>query len=290
MAKPVVVMSGDGNITASLSGKSYSIGMDHPNYKKGRAYLTSGQELTVEELDRILDMSVVVSTESLGKLTIEDGEIKYQGQSVHNSLADRIVDLLNSGAASDETVNENLLQPMVLFLENLMQNPSHSSVNELYDFLQHTGLSLTDDGHFLAYKGVRDDYTDRHTGKISNQVGEKPEMPRNMVDDNRSVGCSKGFHAGTFNYAKDYGPKVMLVKINPKDCVSVPLEHDQQKLRMCKYEVLEEYHNTEELDVPCYPVPKNDKPIDDYLDDEEDWFDDEYDDDEDYDDGPFTSW
>ena len=80
-------------------------------------------------------------------------------------------------------------------------------------------MPLTPDGNFLAYKGVRDDYTDWHSGKFSNQVGDVNEMARNYVCDDANIGCSYGFHAGSLEYARGYGRggHLMVVEIDPSD-------------------------------------------------------------------------
>jgi hypothetical protein len=69
-------------------------------------------------------------------------------------------------------------------------------------------------------------------------------MPRNKVDDNKDVGCSKGLHAGTLEYASGYAcdnDKLVLVEIDPADVVSIPTDCEFQKLRTCKYKVVAEY-------------------------------------------------
>jgi hypothetical protein len=169
-------------------------------------------------------------------------------------------------------------QPLVNFLNNLMENPSMQSQKELYDFLEHQYLPVTEDGHFLAYKAVRSDYMDKYAGKFRNQVGDVCQMTRAKVDDNRSVGCSQGLHAGALNYVAGYGSldagdKIVIVKINPKDVVSVPNDCNCEKLRTCRYEVVGEYQG--ELLKPLY---KSDFNEDSYNDDEEESLYDEYDD------------
>jgi hypothetical protein len=121
-----------------------------------------------------------------------------------------------------------------------MANPSRRAVNELYSFLEHKAMPLTPDGNFLAYKGVKEDFTDWHSGNFSNDVGAENEMPRNFVCDNADVGCSDGFHAGSLDYAEGFGRggNLMIVEINPADVVSVPNDSDCQKLRTCKYKVV----------------------------------------------------
>ena len=133
-----------------------------------------------------------------------------------------------------------------------MDNPSYRARNELYNFLEHENLPVTEDGHFLAYKAVRSDYRDLWSGTMNNSVGNIVEMPRPNVDDNCSVGCSAGLHAGSIDYVNSYGGSSstkVIVKINPRDVVSVPTE-DSRKLRCCRYEVISSF--TSELNDPCY--------------------------------------
>jgi hypothetical protein len=114
----------------------------------------------------------------------------------------------------------------------------------LYTFLEHRALPITDNGNFLAYKAVREDYTDKYTGKFLNTIDAVLEMPRNKVDDDKNVGCSYGFHAGTVEYAKDFMGReghLMIVEINPADVVSIPTDCQFQKLRTSKYKVVGEY-------------------------------------------------
>jgi len=183
-----------------------------------------------------------------GKVEIKDGVVYYNGQAMHNVLTNRIIGLMREDFP---------FAPVVKFFDNLMQNPSSSSVNELYTFLEHRALPITEDGHFLAYKHVRDDWTDIWTGKIDNSVGKVVEIIRNQVDDDRNKGCSYGLHCGTIEYVKNYsgsgcndGGHYIIVKVNPKDVVSVPLESNCTKLRTCRYEVLGIYSG--DLVAPLY--------------------------------------
>ena len=101
-------------------------------------------------------------------------------------------------------------------------------------------MPLTPDGNFLAYKSVREDFTDWHSGKFDNNVGNTLEMTRNSVCDDANIGCSDGFHAGSLEYARDFGSSgnLMIVEIDPSDVVSVPTDCNCQKLRTCKYKVV----------------------------------------------------
>jgi predicted RNA-binding Zn-ribbon protein involved in translation (DUF1610 family) len=88
---------------------------------------------------------------------------------------------------------------------------------------------------------LNDDYTSIHDKKTPNNVGTYLEMPRQEVDDNRNNTCSSGFHFCGREYLQSYGSKrrnndrLLLLKINPADVVSIPSDYKNQKGRACKY-------------------------------------------------------
>jgi len=151
------------------------------------------------------------------------------------------------------------VEPLVLFMENLMQNPSYRSVNELYGFLEKNNLPITPDGHFLAYKKVRENYHDVYTGKFDNSVGKIVEMERNQVNDDQNQTCSAGLHFCSENYLNHFGgERVMILKINPRDVVSIPTDYNNSKGRACRYEVIGEVGvNPEDVVEFTAPVQEN---------------------------------
>jgi hypothetical protein len=46
---------------------------------------------------------------------------------------------------------------------------------------------------------------------------------------------------GSEEYATSFGQRTVIVKVNPRDVVSVPLDCDCQKMRVCEYEVTADY-------------------------------------------------
>ncbi len=273
----------DGNLTLVLRNKAYQVLPDHLNYKMILEVLPTANE---DDLLDLVDIPTAVATYSDGLVEVKNGLVLYEGEQVHGSISKRILEFMSKGLP---------FQPLVNFLNNLMENPSMQSQKELYDFLEHEHLPITEDGHFLAYKAVRGDYMDKYAGKFRNKVGDVCEMTRAKVDDNRSVGCSNGLHAGALNYVASYGnvdngDRIVIVKINPKDVVSVPSDCNCEKLRTCRYEVVGEYEG--ELNRPLYKAEFSYENDDDYYDDEDDMvdgYDDNYwdqfpdDEDEDYD-------
>jgi len=260
----------DGNLTLVLKNKAYQVLPDHINYKMILEALPTATE---DNLLDMVDIEKAVSTFSQGRVQIKNSKVYYDNEEVHGSISKRIL----------EFMSKNLpFEPLVNFLNNLMENPSYQSQKELYDFLEHKNLPITEDGCFLAYKAVRSDFMDKYSGKFSNKIGEVCEMVRAKVDDNRAMGCSAGLHVGALDYVASYGnlednDRIVIVKVNPKDAVSVPTDSNHQKLRTCRYEVVGEYQG--ELLKPLYSAKFD---LDDYRDDEDDNYDGEYDLDEGY--------
>lgn len=182
----------------------------------------------------------------VGKAEIVNGVVYVNDVPIHNVVSERILNLHRGGYP---------IEPALRFLELLLQNPSPKAQEELYDFLAHKNLPLTEDGHFLGYKRVRADWLDVYSETIDNSVGRVVSVPRSNVDDDRNRGCSNGLHVGTLNYVRGYssGGHVVIVKVSPEDCVSVPLDHNHEKLRTCRYEVLYELPgDSTELQDPVY--------------------------------------
>jgi hypothetical protein len=254
----------DGNLTVVLNNKSFQVLPDHLNYKM---ILEALPTATSDELIEMIDIEKAVATFSDGLVEIKNGQVTYEGEVVHGSISKRILEFMSKGLP---------FQPLVNFLNNLMENPSMQSQKELYDFLEHEHLPITEDGYFLAYKAVRSDYMDKYRGVFDNHVGNVCEMTRSKVDDDRGRGCSNGLHAGALNYVAGYGSlesgdKIVIVKINPADVVSVPSDCNYEKLRTCRYEVVGEYQG--ELLKPLYSSVFSE---DDYEDEDED-YDNDYD-------------
>lgn len=270
--------------------KSYTVAPDHINHRKIVEKLKSrdfenleilispelatqvATEKAAEKVEKALTDS---PTHLVGKAKIKDGVVYVNEVPVHNVVSQRIVELSSKGYP---------VEPVLRFLELVLMNPSSKSQEELYDFLANRNLPLTEDGHFLAYKRIRNDWKDIYSGKIDNSVGQTPSVPREAVDPDRSRKCSHGLHVGALEYVRWYGTgnpgtRVVICKVNPVDCVSVPRDHSHMKIRVCRYEVLYELPEGDRvaLDRPLYSTNG------DVFEDVDDWSEEygEYDDVED---------
>ena len=66
-------------------------------------------------------------------------------------------------------------------------------------------------------------------------------MPRNQVDENKDRTCSSGLHFCSYDYLAHFGgERIMVLKINPKDVVSIPTDYNNSKGRCARYLVVDE--------------------------------------------------
>ncbi len=224
----------DGFLTVVVDGKQHTILASNP------LFASAVSAFQIKDFDALM-LALEPSRKFLNlyakyeQIEVKDGSVFVDGDSIQSVVADRIINFLADGVDC---------LPIFKFITRLQLNPSKRAVDELYTFLEHKHLPLTETGTFLAYKAVRNDFTDKHTGKFFNGVGEVLSMPRNKVDDDKNVGCSYGFHAGTLEYASNFAcgsDKLVLVEIDPADVVSIPTDCEFQKLRTCRYKVVAEY-------------------------------------------------
>ena len=223
-----------GFITVVLDGERHSINAGNGLFSKAlEAYKVNDWDAFIACVNPTIRLKSLYA--SYEGIEVKDGNLYVFGDPVHSTLATRVLSFLEAGL---DCVH------LFKFILKLNLNPSKRAVDELYTFLEHRALPITDNGNFLAYKAVNADYTDKYSGKFLNTIDAVLEMPRNKVDDDKNVGCSYGFHAGTVEYAKDFlggSGHLMIVEINPVDVVSIPTDCQFQKLRTCKYKVVGEY-------------------------------------------------
>ena len=230
------IITDSGNVSVIVNGESHTIAFDHVNYDQIIKALKSGDAV---KLVKFMDVGAQVEAASNGKVAVINGSVWYDSKEIVSPLTDRIV----------RFVKEDLpFEPMVAFLDNLMLNPSRVAVQELYLFLDQNEMPITEDGCMLAYRKVDNDYMSFHSNPDGttnrNMVGDVVEMQRNEVDDIRDNTCSNGLHFCSLSYLPKYyggSGRVVIVKINPADVVSIPSDYNNAKGRTCKYEVIAEH-------------------------------------------------
>lgn len=193
--------------------------------------------------------------EALSEHLSTDGDhVYYDNDTFENvmldeSLENHIVNILKGGDDDD-------LHAVCRFAERVYGNVDPEIRSQLFSWLTQQGmLTFDDDGRIIGYRGgqVGDDGVaesihcgpaivngERVNGHVPNPDGAIVEMPRSSVQHDPSVGCSSGLHVGTYDYARNWANGVIMrVAVAPEDVVSVPFDCEAQKLRCCRFEVLD---------------------------------------------------
>lgn len=246
------------NLTIVIDNTPHTVSASHLGYNKLLAAIKSGDEDAVRNF---VSPKQVVLNFGQGNVSIQGDKIFWKGREMHNALTKRMVAMIQEDFP---------VEPLVAFMENLMLNPSKRAVNELYGFLEKNTLPITSDGCFLAYKKVRQDYLDCHSGTVLNKpavymtdedtaalaeaAGKNNEvtvevvdgvtvvsMERNLVDDDQNRTCSTGLHFCSRDYLNHFGgERIVVLKINPRDVVSIPNDYNDSKGRCARYEIVDE--------------------------------------------------
>jgi hypothetical protein len=247
-------------VSLFVNGKPLNISQDHPKFLEIMEVVKSGELDAEERIQELVDVAMNAAKQEVvieGVAIRDDGVVTLDGRPLDNSLTRRMVRMKAEGFD---------LKPMANFLVRLSKNPSYRARQELYTFLEVGQLPLTPDGCFLAYKVVRPDYKDYHSGTFDNSVGCVVSMPRYEVDDDSGHTCSAGLHFCSLDYLQHFGGRdghVMILKVDPADVVSIPADYNNTKARCCRYEVVGEYTDYRR----DHPLPAWDQSV---VDDPED--------------------
>lgn len=217
----------------------YSFGADHPCFEEATKLAleclddnlisTSGWDY----LGSIHSVEKALIKWSNGRLAIEGNRVRFDGDLLPASLETHLLNLYSTG-------KEYALEAWSKFAEKLREASHTDTHNRLHAFLQYNDLAINAEGNVLAWKVVRSDFKDKHSGTFDNSPGQTVSMPRTKVTFDPNQTCSAGLHACAYDYLKSFGSpgdQVVLVEIDVRDIVSVPTDYDGKKIRCCKYVV-----------------------------------------------------
>jgi len=242
----------ENTITVFLpDGTCPAVTSDHPSFAKIKALLLKGEH---DGVPALMDMRKGFEKMGGGLLTVSGNEVLYMGRSLQSYQAQKLMSMFKQG-------HQNI-KPYSRFVERLEQNPSFRAREEFARFADYEELPIDEEGFVYAWRGLLGDYYSRSgnlntrvlkgkvnaSGQILNEIGAEIEVERADVDDNCNRTCSQGLHVGSLNYARGWsGGKLVLVKFDPKDVVSVPTDCNGQKCRVCRYWVLSDYVQQEPI-------------------------------------------
>lgn len=254
----------ENGVTIVYNGKQYSAPSDFWSYNE---IISRLKKKDYDGIDRLFDTNQIVQSVAekietaikneytfLGKtITISKEapyEIKVNGHPVYENISKRIIRMMKDGFD---------IKPLIKFIARLSNNPSMTSMKECYPFMESANVAIDEEGYIIAYKRVRNDYYDIHSGTVKYEVGSTVEQDRNMVNDDRSVLCSDGLHFCSFDYLRHFvnapNDRILIVQVDPADVVSVPLDFNNAKARACRIHVIGEIK--EEMSEE-FPTGKND--------------------------------
>ncbi len=215
-------------IVINFDGKVVQVNRNDDLGAKVLAKIKTGN---LDDIPTMIDIAEKLKEMSHELFVIDEGALYSYGELVPAYISKRVFEFMEEELPFEYLIN---------FWNNLKDNPSNNSKRQLFEFLEANHFALTPDGHFIAYKKVKSNFMDDYTGEIDNSVGEIVEMERDGVVDDPNQSCSAGLHIAPYSYAKTYkfGGKLIELKVNPRDVVSVPHNYAHQKARVCKYLVV----------------------------------------------------
>jgi hypothetical protein len=190
------------------------------------------KEKDLEAIPTLISAAKRIEKFSHGKFQVRDGKILIDGEEAPPMLGRKIKDFADQGLK---------YEPLILFAQKLQSSPSKRVLDHLYQFLEKNNFVISENGNFLAYKRVRDDFMDFYTGTMDNSVGNTVKMARNKVDENENRTCSTGLHCCGFSYLQHYhngSGHILEVEVDPKDVVAIPVDYERSKMRVSSYKVL----------------------------------------------------
>lgn len=254
---------GQGNLTVFENGRVVTINAEDPNFINYVSGLKEGKTLA-EIRDEINPYAIVELTPLLTlhqDKTTGDEKLFFDGETIDPILEATILRYHRQGRSFDN---------LVCFLERLAKNTDAESREFLYQWATVSGLKITSDGYLLGWRGLNPEgksihtgeaYVDGvlHTGNIPNPVGSVIHMNREDCEADPSVSCGSGLHVGSESYATGWGQgNVVYVKVDPRDVVSVP-DHDCEKMRVCRFTVIDHVTQVEVDLEPAEDEAKSEK-------------------------------
>ena len=240
-------ISNENALTVAVDGKAHTVPRSAANYADLKKALIAG-ETDISVYKRLLNIRDYVAQLTEGRAELVDGKLYFDGKPVNGALAERVYTMFSEGFG---------VAPFLRFLNRLAANPrmiegdplySPSFENELYLFLEGGDCPITEDGTFLAYKMIRDNYRDIYTNTMDNSPGSLVSLNKPTdVNPNRGETCARGLHFASLNYVQNgsyghvsRGHRLVVVEVDPADVISIPYDYQNSKGRAWKYTILRE--------------------------------------------------
>lgn len=231
------------SVSVLLDGRFRTISNEAANYQAivDALHQPEHDEAAIRDL---IDIPSFVKRMTYGRVVIEGDTVLFNGMAQTSYMAERLIAHLHAGM--DVT-------PYARFMDNLLDNPTEYVREDLFKWVESGDMPFTEDGCFLAYKYVQEDYYSAHSGlngKVYHGLGEFVTMPRSECDLTRSS-CSTGLHFCSFKYLGNYASnrRIIIVKVHPSNVTAIPPDYGMQKGRCCAYTVVGELPKEQVQDI-----------------------------------------
>lgn len=223
------IISGKSILVVMTDGTTKSVTDSNKKFPKIKKALVERQfDIAVDLINNI--NKVKIKTKQI--FTMKGDNAYYKDEKLPSSISKILRKFVDNNIPATAVIN---------FWNLLKKNPSKFAKEELYLFLEANGIPLCEDGHFIVYKKIREDYKDCHSRTFDNHPGKVLEMKREKVCSDRSVCNAQGFHVCSWSYLSSFsGERTVECKVNPADVVSIPEDYGNAKMRVWKYEVIKE--------------------------------------------------
>lgn len=245
MSKPIQYSLTNDTVTVFIAGSPQSVTKGAPNYASLRKAVLDEDWDAVPgclTVDAAVETWAAQATTSVATVqtapapevkaptvTVKDDQVFYNGEPMPKELNARILKMVAKGEKAEG---------LIAFWHRLKRNPNKRSIDQLWNFLSHCGIPIQDDGTFLAYKGVRNDFRDAHSGQYDNSPGKTIRMDRNKISTDPAQTCHTGLHVGALSYARSFATRTLIVRVDPEHVCCVPNDYSATKMRVCEYTVM----------------------------------------------------
>lgn len=239
MSSKIKALVGESSIVMHYNGEAITIqsATDRLLFEEIKEMIKSSD---VEALkNKFIDVKARIEKYTDKNFYIKDKKLylKMDDEPIPKNITKRLLEL--------EAAGEDFM-PLIRFWKKLKSNPSEESREQLYGFISHNNIPLTDMGDIVTEKGVKQktsapvgELVDCRTGAVDNSVGMEVYMNREEVDADPNQTCSHGLHVGAPEYVRKHYSSNIIIQciVNPRDVVAVPKDYNNTKMRVSRYVV-----------------------------------------------------
>jgi len=211
----------------------------HPNFNVIINELKSGEFSEDNNSFKLFDLSYKHKFVYDGNSGFSDEEfiidrsgVKFNGQLIHNTICDRIVENWTNGLPIDNLVN---------FLRGLLNNPYDTVVQNLYSYLEKYQLAINEAGNIVGIKAVNPNLTSIFSPSFQYPKAGIVSEPLHLLEKNPLAGCGRGLYFGFHDFVFNYGhsdSQVLALEIDPAHIIGIPQDSGYQKMRAHTLNVL----------------------------------------------------